>query len=156
LLFSTHGILGGEIEGVVEPSLVLTLVGNPPEFNGFLTMSKILTLDLNSELIILSACNTAGKGDLARIGEGFAGLTRSFMYAGAKSLLVTQWSVESLASRDLITKMFKNIKKEAAPEALRNAKLSMKNSHRLIGKYKISLAHPFFWASFVLVGEGEI
>jgi CHAT domain-containing protein/tetratricopeptide (TPR) repeat protein len=155
ILFSTHGLLGGDFSGVAEPALALTLIDNPPGRDGFLTMSEVLGLDLNSELIILSACNTSGRGDKTGSGEGFVGLTRSFMYAGSKSLLVTHWSVESEAARDLMVGTFKNMNKEAKPEALRKAKLSMKNSTRQKGGEKLSLSHPFFWAPFVLVGEGQ-
>ena len=155
LLFSTHGLLGGDFSGVAEPALALTLIDNPPGKDGFLTMSEVLGLDLNSELIILSACNTSGKGDKTGSGEGFVGLTRSFMYAGSKSLLVTHWSVESESARDLMVDTFRNMNKEVKPEALRKAKLMMKNSTRQKGKEKLSLSHPFFWAPFVLVGEGK-
>jgi tetratricopeptide (TPR) repeat protein/CHAT domain-containing protein len=157
LLFSTHGLLGGDFSGVAEPSLVLTLVDNPPGRDGFLTMSEVLGLDLNAELVVLSACNTYGRGDKAGSGEGFAGLTRSFMYAGSRSLLVTHWSVESQAARDLMVETFKNIKKGSRPDALREAKLRIKGSTRPMGKtgIRFSLSHPFFWAPFVLVGEGE-
>jgi CHAT domain-containing protein len=120
-------------------------------------MSKVLGLDLNSELVILSACNTSGKGDKSGAGEGFVGLTRSFMYAGTRSILVTHWSVESEAARDLMVATFKNIQKEARPEALKNAKLKMKGSirdNKGVPSGKLSLSHPFFWAPFVLVGEG--
>jgi hypothetical protein len=133
ILFSTHGLLGGDFSGVAEPALALTLIDNPPGTDGFLTMSEVLGLDLNSELIILSACNTSGRGDKTGSGEGFVGLTRSFMYAGGKSLLVTHWSVESEAARDLMVGTFKNVNKEARPEALRKAKLTMKNSTRQKG-----------------------
>jgi CHAT domain-containing protein len=155
ILFSTHGLLGGDFSGVAEPSLALTLINNPPGRDGFLTMSKVLGLDLNSEMVILSACNTSGKGDKAGSGEGFAGLTRSFMYAGTRSILVTHWSVESQAARDLMVDTFKDMQKEAKPEALRDAKLKMKSSTRQMGKENLSLSHPFFWAPFVMVGEGK-
>ncbi|MBW2562971.1 MAG: CHAT domain-containing protein [Deltaproteobacteria bacterium] len=158
LLFSTHGLLGGDFSGVAEPSLALTLIDNPPGKDGFLSMSEVLGLDLNAEMIILSACNTYGKGEKTGSGEGFAGLARSFMYAGSKALLVTHWSVESQAARDLMVKTFKQMKKESRPDALRNAKLDMKRSSRPLNensKIKLSLSHPFFWAPFVLVGEGR-
>jgi CHAT domain-containing protein len=158
LLFSTHGLLGGDFTGVAEPALALTLINNPPGKDGFLGMSEVLGLDLNAELIILSACNTSGKGDKAGSGEGFVGLTRSFMYAGTRSILVTHWSVESQAARDLMVESFKAMQKATKPEALRQAKLKMKSSTRddqnALGT-KLSLAHPFFWAPFVIVGEGE-
>jgi CHAT domain-containing protein/Tfp pilus assembly protein PilF len=155
ILFSTHGLLGGDFSGVAEPALALTLIDNPPGRDGFLTMSEVLGLDLNSELIILSACNTSGKGDKAGSGEGFVGLTRSFMYAGGKSLLVTHWSVESEAARDLMVNTMRLMRVKTKPEALREAKLKMKKSIRQRGNEKISLSHPFFWAPFVLVGEGK-
>ena len=77
------------------------------------------------------------------------------MFAGSKSLLVTHWSVESEAAKDLMVETFKNMNKEAKPEALRKAKLTMKSSITQKGNEKISLSHPFFWAPFVLVGEGK-
>jgi CHAT domain-containing protein/tetratricopeptide (TPR) repeat protein len=156
LLFSTHGLLGGEFSHVTEPALALTLVGNPAGYDGFLTMNEVLGLDINADIVILSACNTSGQGDKAGRGEGFAGLTRSFMYAGAQSLLVTHWNVDSKAARDLMIETFENIKTRDKPEALRQAKIKMKNSWRDIDKnqhLKLSLSHPFFWAPFVLVGE---
>ncbi len=155
ILFSTHGLLGGDFENVAEPSLALTLVGNPPGSDGFLSMSEVLGLDLHADMVILSACNTSGRGDKAGSGEGFAGLTRSFMYSGSRSLLVTHWSVESASARDLMVETFNNITKYKKPEALRQAKLRMMRSSRDMGDMKLSLSHPYFWAPFVLVGEGE-
>lgn len=110
LLFSTHGLLGGEFIGVAEPSLALILVGEQAGRDGFLAMSELLALDLNADLVVLSACNTSGRGEQAGRGEGFAGLTRAFMYAGGRSLLVTHWSVESMAARDLMVNMFEHMK----------------------------------------------
>jgi tetratricopeptide (TPR) repeat protein len=155
ILFSTHGLLGGDFLGVAEPALALTLIDNPPGRDGFLTMSEVLGLDLNSELIILSACNTSGRGDKAGSGEGFVGLTRSFMYAGGKSLLVTHWSVESESARDLMVNTMRLMKNNTKPESLRESKLNMKKSIRQKGQEKLSLSPPFFWAPFVLVGEGK-
>jgi CHAT domain-containing protein/tetratricopeptide (TPR) repeat protein len=154
ILFSTHGLLGGQFRGVAEPALVLTLIDNPPGRDGFLTMSKVLRLDLNAELVILSACNTAGKGDQEWFGEGFAGLTRSFMYAGTKSIFVTHWQVEPSAAKDLMVWTFENIKNKSKTEALRDAKLKMKGTtRREPGEVPISWSHPYFWAPFVIVGE---
>ncbi|MFW6180614.1 MAG: tetratricopeptide repeat protein [Spirochaetota bacterium] len=184
LLFSTHGLLGGDFSGVAEPSLALTLAGAGEGMDGFLSMNEVLGLDLNADLVVLSACNTSGRGEQAGKGEGFAGLTRSFMYAGARSLLVTHWSVESRAARDLMVLTFRalqgtpqgdahSVKTGDAPavkmgdapagksggpaskaRALRRARLEMKDSTRTLeGGRELSLAHPFFWAPFVLVGE---
>jgi len=158
LLFSTHGFLGGDFSGVAEPSLALTLVNNPPGIDGFLTMSEVLGLDLNAEVVVLSACNTYGRAEKAGRGEGFVGLARSFMYAGTKSVLLTHWSVESQAARDLMVDTFKKMKKEARSKALRDSKLWMRSIIRDspgTPNGKLSLSHPFFWAPFVLVGEGK-
>lgn len=158
LLFATHGLLGGEFQGIAEPSLVLTLVGNPTGIDGFLSMSEVLGLDLNAELAVLSACNTSGEGTKAGKGEGFAGLTRSFMYAGVKSLMVTHWSVESQAATDLMVQTFRNARQVSKAEALRRAKLAMKDSFRPAGTDEggsLSLSHPYFWAPYVLVGDHQ-
>jgi CHAT domain-containing protein len=167
LLFSTHGLLGGDFSGVAEPSLALSLAGAGEGRDGFLAMSEVLGLDLNADLVVLSACNTSGRGEQAGKGEGFAGLTRSFMYAGARSLLVTHWSVESRAARDLMVMTFRELQEKAAPGgssgapvpkagALRRARLELKGSTRLLeGGRELSLAHPFFWAPFVLVGDAR-
>jgi CHAT domain-containing protein len=106
-------------------------------------------------MVILSACNTCGKAEKAGSGEGFSGLTRSFMYAGTKSILVTHWMVDSKASRDLMVETFKEMKEVDRDKALRIAKLKMKKSSRSVGESELSLSHPFFWAPFVLVGERE-
>ncbi|GAI74091.1 unnamed protein product, partial [marine sediment metagenome] len=159
LLFATHGLLCGDFSGVAEPALALTLVDNPPGRDGFLTMSEVLGLDLNAEIVVLSACNTYGRGEKAGSGEGFAGLTRSFMYAGTKSILVTHWSVESQAARDLMIETFRAIKEGSrSDEALWKAKIKMKKSTFLPDKdklpdYELPRSHPYFWAPFVLVGE---
>ena len=156
LLFSTHGLLGGDFSGVEEPALALTQVSNPPGRDGFLTMSEVLGLDLNAELTVLSACDTWGRSEQASKGEGFAGLTRSFMYAGSRGLLVTHWKVESQAARDLMVRMFELRRTMNFPEALRKAKVQLKSATRSrsdVPHGNLSLAHPFFWAPFVLVGE---
>jgi CHAT domain-containing protein/tetratricopeptide (TPR) repeat protein len=150
LLFSTHGLLGGEISAVAEPSLALTLVGNPSGVDGFLTMSEVLSLRLGADLVVLSACNTAGEPGAARIGEGFAGLTRSFMYAGARSLVVSHWPVASEATVVLMTAFFEELGSgKGKAEALAAARRRLRGTVR----DGVQLAHPYFWSAFVLVGE---
>ena len=83
------------------------------------------------------------------------GRTRPFMCAGTRSILMTHWSVESKAARDLMVGAFQNKGERTTPDALRAAKLTMKNSTRQEGREKLSLSHPFLWAPFVLAGEGK-
>ena len=87
--------------------------------------------------------------------RGVVGLTRSFMCAGTRSILMTHWSVESKAVRDWMVGAFQNKRERTIPDALRAVKLTMKNAIRQAGREKPFLSHPFFWAPFVLLGEGE-
>lgn len=150
VMFSTHGLLGGEVSAVVEPALALAQVGNPPGVDGFLSMSEVLGLRLAADLVVLSACNTAGEPDAARLGEGFAGLTRSFMYAGARSLVVSHWPVGSRATVTLMTAFFDELRTGVSkPRALAAARRRLRG----VADGGVALAHPFFWAPFVVVGE---
>ena len=157
LLFATHGFLGGEFSGVAEPALALSQVGSSATADGFLTMSEIAALNLDAELVVLSACETAGFDRKATTGDGFAGLTRSFMGAGAESLIVSHWSVDSRTARDLVTEFFKLKISSTSAEALRRAKLDIRRRTRdtgaRAGGLAISQSHPFFWAPFVFVGD---
>ena len=106
LAFATHGVMAGEISGLNEPGLVLTPPEKPSEEDdGFLAASEIATLDLNADWVLLSACNTAA-ADGAPGAEGFSGLARAFFYAGARTLLVSHWSVYSTAAVALTTGTF--------------------------------------------------
>lgn len=159
-LFATHGLLAGYYQGM-QPALALSSV-NDLENDGFLEMGEILGLDLNAELVVLSACNTASGGGKDDRGEGFAGLTRSFMYAGARSLLVTQWGVESSSAKKLVQSMFTKAKDCDISQALAGSKRKMIASHDRISfriglfkSLKVSFAHPYFWAPYILVGEAR-
>ena len=142
LLFSTHGVLGDEIPYVKEPALVLSLIDNNEE-GRFLTASKIFELNLNADLVGLSACNT-GLG-IQSAGEGVVGLSRAFMYAGTDTVLVSLWSVADESTYHLMVRFFTNLK--AGMDKL-SALQDAKNYLRSIG-----YDSPFYWASFVLVGE---
>ena len=148
LLFATHGVIAGEWELLDEPALVMT----PPFDNvsdkndGLLTASEIRELKLNADFVVLSACNTAA-GD-KNSDEGLSGLASAFIFAGAKSIIASHWSVESNATQLLITNFFKNLqnfKGIGRSEAMRQ---SMK---KLFSDKKYN--HPIFWAPFVLVGQ---
>jgi tetratricopeptide (TPR) repeat protein len=150
--FATHGAVAGELSGTSEPGLILT----PPEKaseidDGYLTASEIAALKLDADWVILSACNTAAGGTQGA--EALSGLARAFFYAGARSLLVSHWEVDSEATVKLITKAVDELKRDpkiGRAEALRRSMLSM------IGNGPDYEAHPAFWAPFVLVGEGGV
>jgi CHAT domain-containing protein/tetratricopeptide (TPR) repeat protein len=157
LLFATHGLMAGEFGPGTQPALALSFVSDP-ENDGLLEMGEILGLNLEADMVVLSACNTAGGGGDNDHGEGFAGLTRSFMYAGSRSLLVTQWSVESSTAKRLVQQTFTQAKNQPIGAALASAKRAMIASRaplRLSPEIGVCTAHPFFWAPYVLVGEGR-
>jgi CHAT domain-containing protein/tetratricopeptide (TPR) repeat protein len=149
--FATHGLVAGDIKGVAEPSLVLSIPAHPSEFDdGLLTASEVARLKLNADWVVLSACNTVAGGKPGA--EALSGLARAFFYAGARALLVTHWSVESDAATRLTTSTFDILAANPAigrAEALRRAMLGYLNdtSNR-------NAAYPAFWGPFEIVGEG--
>ncbi len=155
LSFATHGLLAGELQGVTQPALVLTPPDIPTEENdGLLSMDDIFDLKLHStEWVILSACNTAGADGS---GESLSGLSRAFFFAGAKALLVSQWSVDDEATRSLMEQIFQRYSDvESIPpaKALREGMLAL---FEIAVRHpeKRYFAHPHAWASFMLVGDG--
>jgi CHAT domain-containing protein/tetratricopeptide (TPR) repeat protein len=150
--FATHGLVSGDLPGLVEPALVLTPPKEAtPENDGLLTASKIATLKLNADWVVLSACNTAA-GDGTPDAGGLSGLARAFFYAGAKSLLVSHWKVPSNSTVKLMADTFAELKKDpkiGRAEALRRAEMAM-----LDPANPPEFAHPLAWAPFVLAGEG--
>jgi CHAT domain-containing protein len=149
--FATHGLLSGEF-GLAEPALVLTPPAEPtPDNDGLLTASKIATLRLNADWVVLSACNTAA-GDGTPDAGGLSGLAKAFFYAGARSLLVSHWNVPSKETVKLTTGAFTELAKDPTigrAEALRRSMMAM-----LDPSNPPEFAHPLAWAPFVLAGEG--
>ena len=146
--FATHGVMAGQIRGAGEAGLILT----PPrqgsiDDDGYLSASEIARLKLNADWVLLSACNTAA-ADGTPGAEGFSGLAKAFFYAGARSLLVSHWSVESEATVLLTTAMLKEYEANPAQgkaKAHRKAMLALMDTP--------GYAHPLYWAPFVVVGE---
>ena len=155
LAFATHGLLAGELRGLSQPALVLT----PPstlseQDDGLLSMEEILQWHLPAtEWVVLSACNT-GASDGS--GEGLSGLARAFFYAGAKTLLVSQWSVDDRATQYLMGEVFQRYGGDqtlAPAVALQQGMLAlMQHTGDADTAY---FAHPYAWAPFFLVGAGQ-
>jgi CHAT domain-containing protein len=149
ILFATHGLMAGEA-GAQAPGLVLT----PPEAptikdDGLLTSAEIATLRLSADLVILSACNTAA-GDVGD-GDALSGLSRAFFFAGARSLLVTHWSVYSEAATRISTSMMGALAEDPSlrkAEALRAAVLELIDEH---GQSPMR-QHPSYWGAFSIIG----
>ncbi|HEX6047098.1 MAG TPA: CHAT domain-containing protein, partial [Pyrinomonadaceae bacterium] len=142
--FATHGLLNSQHPAL--SGIVLSLYdeqGRPVD--GFLRAHEIYNLQLNADLVVLSACRTALGREIK--GEGLVGLTRGFMYAGTPAVVASLWDVRDQATAELMSRfyegMFKEGKRPAA--ALRAAQLSLSKEKRW--------SAPYYWAGFVLQGE---
>jgi CHAT domain-containing protein/Tfp pilus assembly protein PilF len=144
LHFATHGLINTkrpELSG-----LVFSLYDkNGLEQNGFLSLNDIYNLDLKSDLVVLSACQTAFGKDIR--GEGLIGLSRGFLYAGSNRVIASFWKVDDFATAEFMKRFYRNHleKKMSAPQALRQAKLEMKK----IRRYQ----SPYYWSGFSLFGD---
>lgn len=164
LHFATHGILGNQIPGVDQPAIVLS-AGKENEFSEhFLTLDEVQELKLDAELTVLSACDT-GSGEFFT-GEGVMGMSRGFLLAGSRSVVVSLWPVASKTTVTLMTHFYRHLKSgESKAASIRMAQVELLNdpqySHEQFrglviegdtasgGRY----LHPFYWAPFVLIGD---
>jgi CHAT domain-containing protein len=159
--FATHGLAAGELNGLTQPALALTA----PDIagikgDGLLTMEEIISLKLDADWVVLSACNTgaaAGAG-----AEAASGLGQAFFYAGARALLVTNWSVDSQSAREITSDLFRRQAADAKlsrSEALRQSMIALLDSKGFTDKAGTPLfayAHPLFWAPYSIIGDGGI
>jgi len=141
LHFSTHGILDEQLPA--RSAIVLTLDDDPAE-DGYLQMHEIFNLNLNADLVVLSACQT-GLGKLVK-GEGIIGISRAFFYAGASSILVSLWYVDDKSTAQFMVNFYQNLEAGMSKsKAIQKAKLQF-----ILRLERES--HPFYWAPFVLTG----
>jgi CHAT domain-containing protein/tetratricopeptide (TPR) repeat protein len=154
LQFSTHALLPAELRCQAEPAIVTSAPPNAPSASGaLLTATEVVGMDLDADLVILSACNSGGPGG-STAGESLSGLARSFFFAGARALLVTHWSVNDQAAAYLVAVTLQRMRaapNEGVSAALRDAELAMLDD---AGKsMPADVGHPFFWAPFTVIGE---
>ena len=120
--------------------------------DGRLEVFEILGLHLRAKLVTLSACETAlGSGYFTEIpaGDEFVGLTRAFLSAGASNVVATLWEVNDSSTARLMQSFYHEVSKSSPPRSLATAQRSMlhgDSTHR----------HPYYWAAFVLVGNGQV
>jgi CHAT domain-containing protein len=141
---ATHADLAGKIQGINEPFILLGQVENGPQRNGILTLTKVLNLCFDAELVVLSACATGIGKEIE--GEGLLNFARAFHYAGARSILVSLWKIGSKETVEFMELFYEYLIKEqkSKAEALSLTRQQIKQKY----------PHPFFWSAFVLHGEG--
>ena len=144
LHFATHGLLNStrpELSGLVFS--LYDINGNNQ--NGFLSLNDIYNLDFSSDLIVLSACQTALGKDVR--GEGLIGLSRGFLYAGSNRIIASLWKVDDAATAEFMKLFYMNHlqKGMSASKALQQTKNEMKK----IKRYN----SPYYWSAFTLLGD---
>ncbi len=156
LQFSTHALLPSEIACQTEPAIVTSAPTGAEDASGaLLSASKVANLNLDADLVILSACNSGGPGGIVA-GESLSGLARSFFYAGARALMVTHWAVNDQTAAYLVAVMLRQLRDNPGygiAEALRAAELGMLDGAG--ADLNPAVAHPFYWAPFAVIGDGS-
>jgi CHAT domain-containing protein len=111
--------------------------------DGFLSLGELYSLQLDADLVTLSACET-GLGKVQN-GDDVVGLARGFLYAGSRAIVASLWKVDDRATSYLMTRFYENLKSLGKRDALREAQLATKARY----------PHPFFWAAFQLTGLAD-
>lgn len=150
---ATHGLLE-DFEGLGFPgAIALAPAGSD---DGFLTTSEILTLKLNADLVVLSACDT-GRGRIT--GDGVIGLSRSLISAGTPSVVVSLWQVPDAPTAELMTEFYKQLQPLSSPDASAALTASPVSKAQALRQAMLTtLAQypdPRDWAGFTLVGESD-
>jgi CHAT domain-containing protein/tetratricopeptide (TPR) repeat protein len=149
LHFATHGVLNNA--SPMYSHLVLAQ-GDKNE-DGLVEAWELMQLDLKADLAVLSACETA-RGKFGA-GEGVIGLTWAMFIAGVPSTVVSQWKVESASTRDLMLAFHRQLQAPRASAKLKATKAEALRQATLKVMKNPETSHPFYWAGFVLVGDGN-
>lgn len=138
LHFATHGQFNAD-----EPLASALMLARKDQEDGRLTVSDLYSLNLDADLVTMSACET-GLGKIAN-GDDIIGLTRGFLYAGARSVVASLWKVDDKATSTLMTRFYEKLGKTDQREALRQAQLET----------KAAFPHPYYWAAFQITGNAN-
>jgi CHAT domain-containing protein len=152
---ATHALLPTDLGCLKEPTVIVSAdPSDKTAASAFLTLSDILALKLQADLVLLSACNTGATGQTA--GDSLSSLARSFFFTGARGLLVTHWELSDVAAPLLtaLTLQAAGTSRDST-EALRDAKLTLIHDvASKLGKDGNFYTHPYTWGAFVLIGDG--
>jgi hypothetical protein len=148
IAFATHGVVAGLAYHGSEPGLVLT----PPPLatrhdDGYLSMSEIMDLNLDADLVVLSACDTA-TSDGRPLADSLSGLARAFFSAGARNVIATHWAIPSLPAVEVTTRTM------AQDETLTFASRLLISKRDLMDRVGPSnFAHPASWGAFEIISS---
>ncbi len=148
--FATHGLLPGEVPGMLKAGLAMAYEGNGLA-DSVLTIDDIVGLRLDADWVVLSACNTGFANGYG--GDSMSALSRGFFAAGSRTVLATQWAVESQSAKELTVGVFKA---SATDPALSKADaLAATQREMIAGKYGALYKHPYFWAPYFVAGDAS-
>jgi CHAT domain-containing protein len=155
LHFAAHALLPSELHCQSEPAIVTSdPAGATDATQALLTASGVAQLNLDADLVILSACNSGGAGG-STAGESLSGLARAFFFAGARALMVMHWSVNDQVAAYLVVSVLQRMHADPAlgvAGALRATQLGVLQQ---AGQgLPPQIAAPFFWAGFAVIGDG--
>jgi CHAT domain-containing protein/Tfp pilus assembly protein PilF len=140
LHFATHGLISQHV-----PARSALVLAPGVDEDGFLQVREIYELKLESDLVVLSACQTA-RGQL--VGDGVRGLAQAFLHAGAKSVVASLWDVNDERTASFMDSFYRHLAEgKSKAEALRAAKLEHLRQR--------STSSPRLWAAFILIGEAQ-
>jgi CHAT domain-containing protein len=151
IVFATHGLVGGRFPGIDQATLALTPPANGqanPVNDGMLTASEVASLKMSSDLVVLSACNTA---------PSFGGLARAFFFAGANNLLVSHWPVRDDVAPRITVTMIRALREQPGLSRAQALQLAMRALRQdpSLDNGADTFAHPNAWAAFSILGEGS-
>jgi CHAT domain-containing protein len=151
--FAAHALLPTELACLNQPAIIASAPGGDAKA-ALITAADVVGMRLDADLVVLSACNTAGP-DGKSAGEAFSGLARAFFFAGTRGLIATHWAVAdestALLMLNTVLALGSPAGRAAGPEALRQQQLDMVTSAGQ-GETPARWAHPFYWAPFVFAG----
>jgi CHAT domain-containing protein len=154
----------------------LRLTPTSDDDDGRLTVDQIFDQELSAQMVVLAACDTGiGLGYQGAVnpllgakeqafppGDEVVGLSRAFLYAGTASVVASLWAVEDTSTATLMSHFYRNLRTMPKAEALRQAQLLLLQAKpdpgldaRAGSAVKPDLSHPYFWAPFVLIGDGH-
>lgn len=156
LHFATHGLVTAPRPECPARPALLTSFGEG-DSDGLLTFREIYDLRINADLVILSACDTAGKASIAATreagvttggGSALDGLVRAFIGAGGRSVLASHWPApdDFKATERLISGLFKGADGRSVGDALADAQRALMDD--------AATSHPYYWSGFAVIGDG--